>query len=515
MSVHERLRPPAGHGEVVCCPPFSEWEGLARANAEAVRTWPAEYRALREQARAEAIEAAHRYSASIGISGGGARGDLIVMTGHQPELFHPGVWVKHFLIQRFSEDVGALGIDIVVDTDEAASVVMRAPCLDPVVKACSVELTPGSAGRAYAQVPVPDGASRRTFRIRGLDLLEALPAPALARHFATFCDALDAQAASARDLAALVTGARRAYERPAGTDYLELSMSDQAATPSFRAFVARILTDAGRFRDVFNRELSAYRRRTGTRSAAQPFPDLKHAGSLVETPFWLLGEEGRQATAMSADGVLHADGEPVLALGGNAKTAAAALGSAGIVLVPRGIALTLYERLFVADLFVHGTGGGRYDRVTDAVIRSYFGVDAPSFAVASMTLMLPLGGRIVTDEDVAAAERRLKRFEHNPDELLDDVEFDTLDERAAVERLVERKRALTREIAAEGADRKSLGFEIRETNRALAGLLADVGAEFRAELDAARSARDASGVLTDRTYPFCLWDPREVGDKVR
>ena len=27
--------------------------------------------------------------------------------------------------------------------------------------------------------------------------------------------------------------------------------------------------------------------------------------------------------------------------------------------------------------------------------------------------------------------------------------------------------------------------------------------------------REASGVLTDRTYPFCLWSPSEVADKVR
>ncbi len=44
-------------------------------------------------------------------------GSAIVMTGHQPELYHPGVWVKDFLLQRLSEETGASAIDVVVDSD--------------------------------------------------------------------------------------------------------------------------------------------------------------------------------------------------------------------------------------------------------------------------------------------------------------------------------------------------------------------------------------------------------------
>jgi len=29
------------------------------------------------------------------------------------------------------------------------------------------------------------------------------------------------------------------------------------------------------------------------------------------------------------------------------------------------------------------------------------------------------------------------------------------------------------------------------------------------------AAQQAADVLTDRTYPYCLWDPLEVADKVR
>ena len=36
---------------------------------------------------------------------------------------------------------------------------------------------------------------------------------------------------------------------------------------------------------------------------------------------------------------------------------------------PRALTLTLFARLCVADFFIHGIGGGKYDEVTDRIIR--------------------------------------------------------------------------------------------------------------------------------------------------
>jgi hypothetical protein len=135
--------------------------------------------------------------------------------------------------------------------------------------------------------------------------------------------------------------------------------------------------------------------------------------------------------------------------------------------------------------------------------------------VASMTMLLPLGERVTTDTDVADAEQRLARLEHNPDQLLDEIEFDTVAERREAERLAREKARLVEAIAAPGADRKAIGRDIREVNAALGDLLAPLEAQLRAEVDQTRASRDAAAILTDRTYPFCLWDPREVMDKVR
>ncbi|MFM8397032.1 MAG: hypothetical protein ACKOAH_04320, partial [Pirellula sp.] len=51
---------------------------------------------------------------------------------------------------------------------------------------------------------------------------------------------------------------------------------------------------------------------------------------------------------------------------------------------------TLFMRCFLADGFVHGIGGGIYDRLTDEIIRGFLGIEPPNYAIATATLHLPL-----------------------------------------------------------------------------------------------------------------------------
>src|SRR5262249_2863990 len=50
----------------------------------------------------------------------------------------------------------------------------------------------------------------------------------------------------------------------------------------------------------------------------------------------------------------------------------------------------LPPRLFLADLFVHGIGGGKYDEITDELVRRFYGGEPPDFLVLSATLWLPV-----------------------------------------------------------------------------------------------------------------------------
>jgi hypothetical protein len=217
-----------------------------------------------------------------------------------------------------------------------------------------------------------------------------------------------------------------------------------------------------------------------------------------------------------ADGVdLVSDSETLVSLPREPASAVDALLASDTLIAPKALALTLFARVFCCDLFIHGVGGGRYDRVTDGVCRRYYGVEAPRFVVASLTMYLPLGAHVVSDEEVSAAKGRLSRLDHNPDSLLGEVDFEDADERDRARALAGRKTELVAEIAREGADKKALGAQIRAANAELAAILAPLKVQFTEELAALEQQRSASEVLTDRAYPFCLWSPIDVADKVR
>ncbi len=62
----------------------------------------------------------------------------------------------------------------------------------------------------------------------------------------------------------------------------------------------------------------------------------------------------------------------------------------GIKVRSRALTTTLYARLFLADLFVHGIGGGKYDELTDELIQGFFECEPPIYLVFSATRWLPL-----------------------------------------------------------------------------------------------------------------------------
>jgi hypothetical protein len=518
-----RQTTPAGHGEVLTSPDYAEWARAAAVASAAANGWTFELAGvpvgkLRALARREAIERARDFSARIGVAIGEVSDEpaLLAVTGHQPEFYHPGVWIKDFLLQRFADETGAAALDLVVDSDGFDALEIHAPCLKPEVRVCRAYLAVGTTDGCYGCTPVPSAEDIETFCEAGSEHLATLTAPAIGHHFARFCRCLRDAVPTAANVAELVTFARRRYEAAAGTDYLEVPVSSMSRSRAFATFVAHIALDATAFADAYNAALGAYRERTATRNAAQPFPDLELSGELVELPFWHLAGGRRTLWARTGERpALLVGGEVACDLSRDPAEAVELLLSSGVALAPKALALTLYTRALVADLFIHGVGGGRYDQVTDDVFRRYLGVEPPPFVVASMTMYLPLGAHEVKDEEIEALSMALNRLRHNPDQMLDEVEFEAGEERAHAAALAREKGELVVAIAAPGADKKVIGGRIREVNAELAELLAPIERDMRDELDQLLQLQGASGILTDRTYPFCFWDPSEVADKAR
>jgi hypothetical protein len=471
-----RVRAPAENRAVLADPPADALPELVarnrdRLNRPDVTVGGMPLPELRALARREVLT-----DPSMTIDGLGANGPLL-LAGHQPELPHPGVWVKHFALNKLARQLGGVALNLVVDNDTLKSTSLRFPVRDgrdpATVRLESVPFDHFGGEEPYEARRVHDPELFRTFADRAAPLWKNWGfEPLLPR---VWNDVLDHPAETIGEKFA---GVRRKWERDWGCHNLELPVSRLAGTEAFARFASHVLADLPRFRRAYNAAVQAYRSANGIESRSHPVPDLAPG----EAPFWgPAGPDGRRGRLMTPTNVPPAR------------------------LRPRALTLTLFARVCLGDLFIHGIGGGKYDEVTDAIIREYFGIDPPAYQVLSATLRLPLQPFPTTAGDVLALARRDRDLYWNPQRHVPGPEA----ERPEVRELFRRHDILAAVEPPDRAGRKRRFRELREVGDQLRTLLMPRMAESRNWLDRARQELAANAVLMRRDFAWVLY-PEQV-----
>jgi hypothetical protein len=252
-------------------------------------------------------------------------------------------------------------------------------------------------------------------------------------------------------------------ERRWGCENRELTVSALSRSSAFRRFASHITANLPRFRDSYNRAVGEYRVAHGIKSRSHPVPDLGEN----ELPFWEFTDTGRvRATPATPPDRLR----------------------------PRALTLTLFVRLCLADWFIHGIGGGKYDEVTDAIIRDFFGLEPPAFQVVTGTLHLPSRVFPTTPEAVAGLEVKLRRLHWNPEGFLPPGHPARV-EKAALAASKPNGRAAVRAWFA----------RIRELTDDMRAAVANPLAETERELATARTEVAANAILRRRDVAWVLY----------
>lgn len=499
---------PLRSGDAFCFPPIGQWQALARENAAALDRVTAPLAGVplaevRRQARAEVLTAAAAYAKALGlVTATPTAGTPLVVTGHQPTFIHPGIWLKHLLVDRVARDAGGIGLSMSVDTDTpqeiGADVPHRAGRELHLVHETLLRVGPDVP---YEAIDAPSAADWQAFVNRLHAHLDTVPLPEATEALRAFAEAAGTPTRE-MNFVEFLTAARRRYE--GNRSYGELAVSRVSRSQAFRRFAWHLLCDGAHFAAVYNKHLASYRARYKVRTAAQPFPDLVTDADRQELPFWILSNGVRQPVFVQKRGAtIRLFAGPTHLLDADVRAGPDVLHD--VALRGRALTLTAFGRLCAADLFVHGVGGGRYDRVTDAVIRDYFGIEPPAYAVATATLHLPLQAFDPAAER-QTLQRRLLEIQHNPDRLLT---HPTPAQRA----LADEKRALI--VALEGGtlsrrERRAATQRIRDINESLARALTAELNDVKERQSAFDRGGEATIAATYREYPFCLFSPHAV-----
>jgi hypothetical protein len=345
-------------------------------------------------------------------------GATLLLSGHQPEFFHPGVWFKNFVLSeeaRASERT-VVPVNVLIDYDLCA----KRSVVHPAKTASGVRQEPLDIDRPalplpFERAPIVD----RQFLARFPDRLRSFRDANWSDSGASVANPLFENAGDLAESAAsfgqFVATARHRYEQTLGLSTLEVPFSRLAEESSFREFAWLLLQNATAFRDLYNASLLAVRQVQKLRSKTHPAPDLVERDGWIEAPFWIWTEDDprrRRLFVRSADasGLELSDlaGERFL-LDSFADLAVGAerlavLSQQGVSIRPRALAATIWMRMILGDAFIHGIGGAKYDQAADLLMSAWFGIRPPAYLVATATFNL-------TDRTPDPTQRRLREKE--------------------------------------------------------------------------------------------------------
>lgn len=513
---------PTAHGSALVDPPLSIYGDRIAENRRSAELWDLPIGAwsiasLRRSAREEMIRAAVRYTSAyrdVPPIDDSLRGTSlespVVMAGHQPELFHPGVWFKNFALSSVAARNQATAVNLIVDNDLCGATSVLSPTRQQgrLTRVAVPFDAPSNASVPFEQRWIEDRAAFDSFDQRLSEVLRGVVnTPAVvplwqhARRAADRC----------QNVGCALAQARHALEGELGLQTLELPMGVVCRTLSFSAFVLSLLIDLPRLHSCYNDSLYAYRRAHGVRSHAHPVPELSEEDGWFESPLWIYGDDDPQRrpawVRLNRDRLEISDRAGRLVAidaAGESSSAAEQLfaaASPNFKLRPRALVTTMYARLVLSDIFLHGIGGAKYDQLGDMIIRRFFGIEPPQYGVLSATVLLPHAARAQhasesPSAELAALQRQIRDLRFSPERFADRAELPA--------ELLERKAALLAAIPPRGA-KADWHAEIDATNRQLATRLEVLRDEISGRIQQAREAMREEQIAASREHPFPVY----------
>ncbi|MBY0113427.1 MAG: hypothetical protein K2Y21_11435 [Phycisphaerales bacterium] len=399
----------------------------------------------------------------------------LVLSGHQAELWHPGILAKYAAAVEVARAAGGRSAWLVVDQDVPHEFALRVPASDPdkgITRArlplLEEEAVPRATGWMPARQTVPGlvfpaGSGLGTYASR-VHIIRA----AIERHAQAGSWAEQLASATAELLAPLGSVDAWVYARRlSATDLFRLAVDALAADPQ-----------GG---------IASYNQAVALASDAEVRPLDAAKGEL---PLWRIDTSGARRRLLASD----------LGRGGDRFEG----------LYPKALLMTALLRLAGCELFVHGIGGYRYDRAMEGWFSSWLqgalvrrsndwrGRSLAPMLMGTATAQLGLPADGVPElGEIQRALWAAHSARHDPARLGDP---------AAGHR--------KRELVAAIRDRKQRGERASEEFAALHVLLAEVRTRHQdklSELDKRANAlaaqREQASVISDRTWSFGLYDP--------
>jgi hypothetical protein len=516
---YPRFRAPQGDREILCVPSAEQLPELVAMARR--RSFDADWLGeplgnIARSARAEILAAATAWTRSYADVPSTSSDAPLVLTGHQPEMFHPGVWLKNFFAARLAATCSGTAINLIVDSDLCRSPAIRVPVgTGTDLRFESVAFDQAVSEMPYEERHIADASLWQSFGERVTAAIQPFVAEPLVKSWWPTVIAASRQNGK---LGQALSQSRHQLELVWGSASLEVPQSHVCQTRTFRLFVVGLLTRAVEFRAAYNDSLAEYRVAHHIKNHAQPVPNLAAYDGWFEAPFWLWSQSELQRRSVFVRRVgselevsNHHDFQAKLPLDpALASELLAEWESQGIKLRSRALATTLFARLLVAELFIHGIGGAKYDQVTNRICERFLGMTLPPYGCVSGTLRLPLAQPATLPPSIHELQRELRELEFHPERYRGQMQLDGSNATRVDELIADKLRWVRALKSPENAGERHQ--KISAANHELSSFLNNRCEIVESEIVTARQAANVAKIRNSREFAYCLFPPAALQD---
>ncbi len=515
---------PKRHGDLFFNPPLSAWKEEALRNREkAVKGLVWGQNALK-------VRAALKLPTD----------QPLILSGHQPIFFHPGIWTKCLAASYLAESVQGTACHKLTDTALAIEYLHYLPEVEDNGKARkkvlhfykNKEFIEQEKTTPYAMMPAPDHealkhifseaqtycpASVKT-AMQGIEdrlLKDLLKNSTWNQFHISTLKYLDALSQTQR----LYLEAHRLWE-----------------TDPYYEFLSYWMSHLPELTEAYNKALNDYRARYGIKHDLTPLPNLKFESWWFEIPFWGMTKYNQRQSLWAKNDGRHL----VLKIKGGEGTFQAShdnlkaeLATLPIKIWPKALPQTFFCRMYLCDFFIHGMGGSSYEEVNDIFIEKVLGVKPPVFGTATATWLVDPKESESMDKILSFEEKILsweRILEKNPEYLFTRSEtwktelppfmqaaFQTCLKNPELAKMAAEKVKWV-ELLKNPTQRTEASMKIKTINPTLYEGLTEalkVLEKGKMDLEQLKQTRD---VLAYRQYPYFCYSPeafQALKDKVR
>lgn len=505
--VDQKIRAPREHGKALIIPSRSEipsvWaDNLSLLNGHEFSIQGKSISSIRENARQHLISEASKYTSQYRDVSNFASTNII-LSGHQPKLFHPGVWFKNFALSSLGKQLSATPINMIVDNDLCELSSVAVPKSVSMTEATTESIAYDTPGKnlPFESREILDHNLFRSFADR-LDqsINPTITRPLVHQLWKNTEEFID----PANRLGNTIAAARHQLEGQYGLQTLEIPLSIICQSLEFSEFVAEILLKIEDFQKVHNDSLNEYRAVHRIRSNSHPVPSLNQIDNWFETPFWIWSEESpiRRALYVSRNKnrlVLSNRHDIEFQLDGvRLADQLIEVAERQIAIRPRALMTTMYSRMILSNLFIHGIGGAKYDQLTDAIIRKFWDCEPPEFMTITATMKLPFEFERVSEADLVRNRQQLRELRFHPEKHISTPDKNAMD-------LIATKKSWIDQLQPSGRN-KQRHDAITHCNDELQHYVSEQAARIQLQQEQIRSLLSRSRILDARNYSFCCFD---------